>query len=71
MLFSLCSVAVFLLYSHPPLFFLCCAVLLDISLPKLTDKQPLKEKTLEDLDLSKGISQIWEQFTDVSTLLLF
>ncbi|GLD50802.1 serine/threonine-protein kinase MAK-like isoform X2 [Lates japonicus] len=25
----------------------------DSSLPKLTDKQPLKEKTLEDLDLSK------------------
>ncbi|XP_044075935.1 serine/threonine-protein kinase MAK-like isoform X2 [Siniperca chuatsi] len=29
----------------------------DISLPKLTDKQPLKEKTLEALDLSKGISR--------------
>lgn len=65
-IFSLCSVAVFLLYSHIPLFSLCCAVLLDISLPKLTDKPPLKEKNLEDLDLSKGISQIEEQVTDVS-----
>lgn len=31
-------------------------VVLDVGLPKIPDKTPLKEKTSEDLDLLKGIA---------------
>lgn len=50
---SSCSLPSLILFfsSHVLLF-------LDVTLPKLPDKHPLSEKTLEELDLNKGIRVI-------------